>query len=119
MHDMFSCMYEDYKMHLTSVPNFDYSKVTRFDGFMTNNVDITSIPTMVLSQSITQVNEMFKNCPNVQTGAKDLYDTLSHISSITHYTDAFKNCGSNTQTGQAELAQIPESWGGTMVEPGE
>ena len=31
----------------------------------------------------------------------------------TSYTDTFKNCGRDTTTGAAELAQIPESWGGT------
>ena len=107
------------EMHLANVPNFDFSASTRLDDFMGGNVSITTIPTMNIGSSITRVDDMFNVCPNVQSGAKDLYDTLSQIGTITNHTNAFKDCGSNTQTGQAELAQIPVSWGGTMAEPGE
>lgn len=30
------------------------------------------------------------------------------------HASTFKNCGKNTVSGTAELAQIPTSWGGTM-----
>jgi surface protein len=120
MHNMFSgkayttTVFEDVDMHISEVPNFDYSKVTKFDDFFSNNIDITEIPDMNIEANVTKCNNMFINCKNVQTGAKALYDKLSVKSSITNHTDAFKNCGSNTETGRAELAQIPTSWGGEL-----
>lgn len=105
----------DLDMHISEVPNFDYAKVTRFDEFFSNNVDIIEIPDMNIAANVTKCTNMFMNCPNVQTGAKALYDKLSVKSSITNHTDCFKNCGSNTETGRAELAQIPTSWGGELV----
>lgn len=121
MHNMFSgkayntTVFEDVDMHISEVPNFDYSRVTLFDDFFSNNIDITEIPDMNILANVTKCNNMFINCPNVQTGAKALYDKLSVKSSITNHTNAFKNCGSNTETGRAELAQIPTSWGGELA----
>ena len=121
MHNMFTgraldtTAFEDVDMHILEVPNFDYSKVTRVDDFFSNNVDITEIPDMNIQANVTRCDNMFSNCPNVQTGAKALYDKLSVKSSITNHTDCFKNCGSNTETGRAELAQIPTTWGGELA----
>lgn len=120
MHNMFSgkvydtTAFEDVDMHISEVPNFDYAKVTLFDDFFSNNIDITEIPDMNIEANVTRCDNMFINCKNVQTGAKALYDKLSVKSSITKHTNAFKNCGSNTETGRAELAQIPTSWGGEL-----
>lgn len=111
-------MFEGYNetMHLKYVPNFDYSKVTRFEEFMKNNVDLKTIPEMNIEASVTYCHEMFSNCPNIKSGQKALYDKLSAIGTITNHTDCFKDCGSDTEEGRAELAQIPTSWGGTMEE---
>jgi hypothetical protein len=119
MHSMFDGTFEDYKMQIDSVPNFDYSACKAFQYFMRNNVNITEIPEMNIEANVTRCYNMFSNCPNVKSGQKALYDKLSAISTITNHTDCFKNCGSDTPEGRAELAQIPESWGGTMVEVGE
>jgi hypothetical protein len=57
---------------------------------------------------------MFIDCTNVQSGALALYQQMStQTTQPTVYGDCFTNCGSNTTTGAAELAQIPASWGGT------
>lgn len=104
------------EMHIESVPTLDYSKITRIEGFMRNNVDLEEIPEMNIEADVTSCDEMFKNCPNIKSGQKALYDKLSAISTITNHADCFKNCGSNTEEGRAELAQIPTSWGGTMEE---
>lgn len=116
MHTMFDGIFEDYKMQIDSVPNFDYSACKLFHYFMHNNVNITEIPEMNIEANVTRCDKMFSNCPNIKSGQKALYDKLSAISTITDHTDCFKNCGSNTEEGRAELAQIPTSWGGTMEE---
>ena len=106
----------DYKMNIAKVPEFDYSKCTNLAGFMRNNASIAEIPAMNVRSGLVQVGFMFSDCPNVKSGQKALYDKLSAISTITNHTDCFKDCGSDTEEGRAELAQIPASWGGTMEE---
>jgi surface protein len=101
-------------MHIKSVPDFDYSKVTNFVLFLANNVDLTEIPEMNIEANVTRCDNMFINCPNIKSGQKALYDKLSAIATITNHTDCFKDCGSDTEEGRAELSQIPVSWGGTM-----
>lgn len=123
--------------YLTKVPIFDTSNVTTINSmfyncnglitiplFNTSNVTImsyalygcsslTSIPLFDTSK-VTHTVEMFKDCVNVQSGALALYQQLSSQANPPTYHDGtFTNCGSNTQTGSAELAQIPSSWGGT------
>lgn len=71
---------------------------------------------MNIEANVTRCDEMFKDCPNVKSGQKALYDKLSAINTITNHADCFKDCGSDTEEGRAELAQIPTSWGGTMEE---
>lgn len=123
--------------HLTSVPLLDTSSATSvgymFDGcsaltaiplidtssavsmlYMCNNcTSLTEVPLLDTS-SANNVAGMFEGCVNVETGALDLYNQLASQSVQPQYhTDCFKNCGSNTTSGAAELAQIPSSWGGT------
>lgn len=101
---------------LTEIPPLYYSKVTRFDGFANDCTSLTEIPEMNIEGDVTRCDNMFGNCPNVKSGQKALYDTLSAIATITNHTNCFKDCGSDTEEGRAELAQIPMSWGGTMEE---
>lgn len=56
----------------------------------------------------------FSGNGNVTSGALAAYNKLSSLSG-TAGTDCFLNCGSNTATGQADLDQIPQSWGGNFV----
>lgn len=101
-------------MHMSTVPDIDYSNVLNMQRFMRGNVDITEIPTMNISNAITKVEGIFEECINVNSGIKNLYNTLSQIQTITKYSDAFKNCGINTLEGHYQLNQIPTSWGGLL-----
>ena len=97
---------------LKTVPLFDTSKLTNMSDMFNGCSALQSIPLFDIS-SVTNVRRMFKNCRNVESGAKALYDNLvlREISSANH-TECFTNCGIDTPTGAAELAQIPSSWGG-------
>jgi hypothetical protein len=60
---------------------------------------------------------MFAFCHNVETGALSLYQQMStQTNPPNNHEGTFVECGSNTQTGSAELAQIPTSWGGKLEE---
>lgn len=124
---------------LTSIPLFDTSSVTNmqwmFEGcssltsvplFNTQNVATmnymfvacTSLQTVPLfdTSSVTDMGYMLCDCTHVQSGALALYQQAStQATPPTYYYMAFTNCGRDTVTGAAELAQIPTSWGGTMT----
>lgn len=98
---------------LTNVPLYDTSNVLSMQEMFNNCRALTSIPLFNTSK-VTNMNYMFINCTNVQSGALALYQQAStQTTPPTNHTRTFTNCGSNTQTGAAELAQIPSDWGGT------
>lgn len=75
---------------------------------------LTEVP-LLSTDSCTNVDRMFYNCYNVASGALALYTQMStQTTPPASHTDCFLNCGRDTVTGTAELAQIPSSWGGTM-----
>jgi len=54
---------------------------------------------------------MLYNCIKVQSGALALYQQAStQANPPSNHTQTFTNCGSNTETGAAELHQIPYDW---------
>ena len=52
---------------------------------------------------------MFQGCVNVESGILDLYNRLVAIGKGP-YGAMFRDCGINTETGRAELEQIPSDW---------
>ena len=119
---------------LSSIPWFDTSKVTNIEGMLENCSNVSSVP-LYDTSNVVYINNMlanctsltslplfdtsnvkhmgfaFNSCVNVQTGALDLYrqaSTQTNPPIFHHYT--FTYCGINTDTGSAELAQIPRDW---------
>jgi uncharacterized protein (TIGR02145 family) len=89
-----------------------------FDRFATNCTSLTEIPTELSGSGyLSNVSQMFAGCTNVESGALDLYNYLKDSPTITNHADTFKNCGLNSQSGLAELEQIPLSWGGLLTPP--
>ena len=100
---------------LTSVPLLNTSNVTIMQSMFYGCKALTNVPLLNTSK-VTNLTQMFLDCTNVQSGALALYQQASsQANPPTKHTATFKNCGVNTQTGLAELAQIPTSWGGTMA----
>ena len=100
---------------LTSVPLFDTSSVTKMDSMFSWCSSLTSVP-LFNTYSVVSMDSMFERCKNVQSGALALYQQAStQTNPPSNHTDTFKNCGSDTTTGAAELAQIPSDWGGTAA----
>lgn len=92
--------------------------VTNFDRFLAHGnraMLYTSIPLFDTSSAVN-VSQMCRNATAVTTGALALYTQMStQANPPTSYSSCFSNCGSGNASGQAELAQIPSSWGGTMA----
>lgn len=96
--------------NLTSVSLFDTSNVTSMAAMFSYCGSLTSVP-LFNTNKVTSMVSMFSNCTNVQSGALALYQQAStQANPPSRHSGTFQNCGSNTQTGAAELAQIPDDW---------
>lgn len=99
--------------NLTSVPLFDTSNVTNMNSMLNLCGQLTTIPLFDTSKA-TDMGYMFSGCTRVQSGALALYQQAStQTTPPSNHNNTFNNCGRDTTTGGAELAQIPSSWGGT------
>ena len=98
---------------LTAVPPFDTSNVTTLRWMCTSCRSITTVPLFDTSK-VTDMSYMVNGCTNVQTGALALYQQASSQATPPYHDYTFTDCGIDTVTGAAELAQIPRRWGGTM-----
>ena len=76
---------------------------------------LTSIVPIQCS-NVVNVGGMFDNCTEIEDGALDQYNWFNTYGvNIENHSGTFTNCGSNTQTGLADLDQIPVGWGGNMI----
>lgn len=102
--------------HLTTLPLFDTSSVTNMESFCSGCTALTAVPLFDTS-SVENMNYAFYYCPHVQSGSLALYQQAStQTNPPTYHDEVFRSCGNETQTGVAELAQIPQSWGGDLEE---
>lgn len=100
---------------LTSAPLFDTSNVTDMHWMFAGCTSLNSVPLLDTS-NVTDMGGTFGQCWSVQSGALALYQQASsQTNPPTNHNGTFGNCGRDTQTGSAELAQIPQSWGGTKT----
>ena len=83
--------------------------VTDMNGLFHGCRSLTSIP-LFNTSNVTAMNVMFYNCYNVQSGALALYRQASSQATIPEHSMTFRDCGIDTTTGRAELAQIPSDW---------
>lgn len=99
---------------IVSCPVLDTSHVTNFSD-MLSHTPITSVY-LYDTSSATDVSNMFDACLSVTTGALALYNQMSTQANVpASHADCFSGCGANTTTGQNELKQIPQDWGGEAV----
>lgn len=95
---------------LTSVPLFDTSNVTNMSYMFYYCYSLTSIP-LFNTFKVTDTTRMFVDCANVESGALALYQQASTQTNPPQFhASTFYNCGVATETGAAELAQIPSNW---------
>jgi surface protein len=100
----------DYCPSLTTVPLFNTSKVTNMSCMFSSCTSLTSIPLFDTSK-VTDMSRTFMQCRKVQSGALALYQQAStQANPPSNHSRTFYNCGRDTTTGAAELAQIPSDW---------
>lgn len=97
---------------LTSLPLFDTHNVEVMQSICSGCSSLTNVP-LLNTQNVTNMNFAFSGCINVESGALALYQQASSQEyPPSNHEDVFKNCGSNTASGRAELLGIPQDWGG-------
>ena len=116
LYDTAKVMYIGSMLHgcssLTTVPLFNTSNVTAMNHMLFGCYSLTTVP-LFNTSNVTTMNSMLYGCKNVQSGALALYQQAStQANPPTDHSQTFYMCGSNTQTGKAELAQIPDDWKG-------
>lgn len=101
---------------LKVTPKINTSKVTIFYSCFSGCTGLKKIGPFDTRRA-SNVSAMFSGCVNVEEGALALYQQMStQTTPPSLVTNCFLNCGKDTETGAAELAQIPASWGGTAPE---
>lgn len=115
--------------YLTQIPDFDFSGISirgfdyirssdrsTFGGlsYFANGWNILkAVPDIKIPKEVdAYVRYAFGGCTKVESGALSLYNKLSSAGWTTSnsYLNCFYNCGSGTESGAAELAQIPSGW---------
>lgn len=95
---------------LSSIPLFDTSSCIYLTTMFCSCSMLVSVPLLDTS-SCVDMEAMFDGCYNVQSGALALYQQAStQTNPPSNHSHTFRNCGTNTVTGAAELAQIPSDW---------
>lgn len=114
-HNVSSMEYMFTRCHsLLYVPEFDTSNVINMNHMCTDCHSLSAVPNLNINK-VTTMDYAFAGCYVVQTGALNLYNKASNKPTPPHHSNTFYYCGNETQTGSAELAQIPTSWGGTAT----
>lgn len=95
---------------LRTVPTIDTSAATNLEAMFMWSMGLKQVPLLDTS-SATNVNYMFEDCYEVEDGALAMYQQMSTqaVPPVNH-AGCFYSCGSNTQSGSAQLAQIPSDW---------
>lgn len=103
--------YFGYCQAAESFPAIDATSATTAYYMCSSCYSLKQIPTTTNTDNLTTVRSMFSGCRAVESGALALYNQLSSQAvPPSETTYCFYNCGKNTVTGAAELAQIPSDW---------
>lgn len=95
---------------LIEVIEANTSNVTNMSNMFANCTSLINVPLFDTSK-VTNMNRTFYSCRNVQSGALALYQQAStQANPPSNHSWTFRHCGSATETGTAELAQIPSNW---------
>lgn len=96
----------------SSLRSLDYlntENVTDIQFMCSECYSLNNIPLFDTSK-VTSASWAFYDCFEVSAGALNLYNQMSTQQNIPTHTKTFHNCGANSETGSAELNQIPNAW---------
>lgn len=96
--------------------SFNLASAEQFIEVFQSCTGLTALPTFYNYNNLTNVSYAFSQCPYVGSRILDAYNAFSSvITGSAGHENTFWECGWLSASGQAELSQIPTSWGGTMA----
>lgn len=99
-----------YCKKIETLPLLDTSNVTSMYQMCLTCSSLKSIP-LFNTNKVSNMDGTFESCYSVNNGALALYNQVStQANPPTNHYSTFASCGRDSQTGSAELAQIPASW---------
>lgn len=105
MKNMFS-----YCKKIKTLPLFDTSNVSSMYQMCLTCSSLKSVP-LFNTNKVSNMGGTFESCYSVDTGSLALYNQVStQANPPTNHYKTFAYCGRDSQTGSAELAQIPGDW---------
>ena len=106
---MFYC--ENGSGSIDHVTPFDTSNVQRFTSMFQGQAKLKEVPLLDTTWA-QNLNLMYDGCVSVKRGTVAAYNEMTSHGDrpwvAHHFT--FHDCGLNTESGRAELAQIPDDW---------
>ena len=102
----------EYCTKMRTSPDYDIHSANSISSMYRDCESMTTIPDLTVSPTMTSCRLAFAGCRNASGGILRMYNKLKDISTITDHAGCFWNCGVDSQTGAAELAQIPSDWKG-------
>ena len=102
----------EYCTKMRTSPDYDIHSANNISYMYWNCESLTTIPDLTVSPNMTDCRLAFAGCRNASGGILRMFNKLKDISTITDHAGCFLNCGVDSPTGAAELAQIPSDWKG-------
>ena len=99
---------------ITRIPDLDYTNVLDLSSAFNSCLSLNNL-SLIDAPKVQGVDSLFNRCTNVESGMLEFYEYLNSLSTITTHKSTFTDCGVNTESGMAELQQIPTDWGGLAV----
>lgn len=97
--------------NIITLPEFNMISVTNIDNMCYQCGALKTIPLFRNTDNIINAYRTFAVTVNVESGALALYQQLSSQTNPPRsHSRMFSQCGTNTETGSAELEQIPSDW---------
>lgn len=96
---------------LEEAPSFTSGSVISIASLFSGCTSLAAIPAINVA-NVEYATRAFCNCRSVPSGILSMYQALSSTGKVAahNHDQCFYNCGINTTTGAAELAQIPSDW---------
>lgn len=103
-------MFEQTK--LTAIPEYDLSNAKNISYICRMCYSLKDVPLFKNTNSLVSSYDAFGSCSAVSGGISALYTQLAACQSLVNgnHNGTFKNCGTGTNQGAAELANIPSDW---------
>ena len=103
-------MFEQTK--LTAIPEYDLSNAKNISNICNMCYSLKDVPLFKNTNSLVSSYNAFNSCNAVSGGISALYTQLATCQSLVNgnHNGTFRNCGTGTTQGAAELANIPSDW---------